>query len=79
MKRIIHINQHIIKANRKSGEIKPVITCKTYKDTIYGSEVDFQNGKVIYKPLNPLSCGANVWIETQYPVQILTVSGWVTL
>ena len=38
-KKIIHINQHIIKRNRKTGECEPVITCKTYKDNRYGHEV----------------------------------------
>ena len=33
MKTIIHVNQHVIKANRKNGEVNPVLTCKTYKGT----------------------------------------------
>ena len=32
MKKVIHINQHVIKSNAKSGEREPVITVKTYKD-----------------------------------------------
>lgn len=79
MKRIVHINQHIIKSNNKTGERKPVITCKTYNANIYGYEVDFINGKVMYSPDKPLSCGAKVWIETTEPVQVLTESGWQTL
>ena len=79
MKRIVHINQHVIKKNAKTGERNPVITCKTYKDNIYGYEADFTNGKVIYSPDKPLSCGAKVWIETTDPVQVLTDSGWQTL
>jgi hypothetical protein len=79
MKRIIHINQHVIKANAKSGERNPVITCKTYKENLYGHEVDFVNGKVIYKPDDPLSCGAKVWIETEDPVKVRTETGWKTL
>ena len=35
MKKKIHINQHVIKANAKKGEINPVITVKTYKDNTY--------------------------------------------
>ena len=31
MKTKIHINQHIIRSNAKTGEREPVITCKTYK------------------------------------------------
>lgn len=79
MKRIVHINQHVIKKNAKTGERNPVITCKTHKDNIYGYEADFTNGKVIYSPDKPLSCGAKVWIETTDPVQVLTDNGWVTL
>jgi len=41
MKRIIHVNQHIIKSNRKNKEDKPVLTCKTYKQNLYGNTVEF--------------------------------------
>jgi len=66
VKKIIHINQHIIKRNAKTGERNPVITVKTYKDNIYSNEV-YVDGpcKIIYSPDKPLSCGAKVWIETQ--------------
>ena len=69
MKKIIHVNQHVIKQN-KDGQNRPVITCKTYKSNDYAHEVVIygQDGKeaarVIYRPENPLSCGAKVWIET---------------
>jgi hypothetical protein len=65
MKKIIHINQHIIRRNAKTGEREPVITCKTYKDNTYCHELVI-NGpcKVIYSPDKPLPCGAKVWIET---------------
>lgn len=79
MRRVIHINQHIIKSNSKTGERNPVITCKTYKDNKYGHEVNFVNGKVVYKPDDPLGCGAKVWIETFDPVEVLTDNGWETL
>ena len=35
MKRIVHVNQHVIKSNRKNNVTDPVLTCKTYKDTVY--------------------------------------------
>ncbi len=76
MKRIIHINQHVIKANRKNEAENPVITCKTYKETVYGSEVKVQSSTIIYRPNDPLSCGAHVWIETHEAVEILTPEGW---
>ena len=69
MKKIIHINQHVIKSNSKTGEREPVITVKTYKDNNYGHEV-YVDGpcKIVYNPDKPLSCGAKVWIETQAEV-----------
>ena len=70
MKRVIHINQHKIKSNAKTGSREPVITCKTYKDNTYCHEVTI-NGpcRVIYSPDKPLSCGAKVWIETTEEVE----------
>ena len=32
MKTIIHVNQHVIKANRKNNVEDPVLTVKTYKE-----------------------------------------------
>ena len=65
IKKIIHVNQHVIKSNNKTGERKPVITVKTYKNNRYAKEV-YVDGpcKIIYRPDKPLSCGAKVWIET---------------
>lgn len=70
MKRIIHVNQHMIKANRKDGGDRPVLTCKTYKDTEYGHEAviiagGVEIGRFVYRPNRPLSCGAHVWFETE--------------
>jgi len=72
MKTWIHINQHVIKRNAKTGERKPVITAKTYKDNRYGSEV-YVDGpcKIVYSPDKPLSCGAKVWIETKAGVRVI--------
>jgi hypothetical protein len=69
MKTLVHVNQHVIKANGKSGARDPVLTVKTYKDNTYAHEVHI-NGpcKVVYSPDKPLSCGAKVWIETQSEV-----------
>lgn len=73
MKTIVHVNQHVIKANRKSGASDPVLTVKTYKDNRYAHEVLIKgDSKVVYSPDKPLSCGAHVWIETQAEVEILS-------
>ena len=72
MKTIIHVNQHVIKSNRKNGVEDPVLTVKTYKENRYAHEVDIKgDSKVVYSPDKPLSCGAHVWIETQGEVTII--------
>ena len=72
MKTIIHVNQHIIKSNRKNNVSEPVLTVKTYKSNTYASEVSIKGiSKVVYSPNKPLSCGAHVWIETQSEVEIV--------
>ena len=64
-RQVIHVNQHIIKANRKSGERTPPLTMKSYNKNVKATEISI-NGKatVIYSPDKPLPCGAVVWIET---------------
>ena len=71
----IHINQHIIRRNAKTGEREPVITCKTYKSNDYAHEVEIAGpSKIVYSPDKPLSCGAKVWIETRGPVKTWRIS-----
>ena len=71
MKTIIHVNQHIIKSNKKNKERKPVLTVKTYKSNTYATNILIKgDSKVVYNPDKPLSCGARVWIETQSDVEI---------
>lgn len=71
MKTIIHVNQHVVKSNRKNKVNEPVLTVKTYKENVYAHEVDIKgDSKVVYSPEKPLSCGAHVWIETQGEVTI---------
>jgi len=80
VKKIIHINQHIIKANRKSGEQEPVITVKTYKKNVYGNGAILfdkegrEVARIFYRPDKPLPCGANVWIETCNQVDVIVSS-----
>jgi hypothetical protein len=72
MKKIIHINQHVIKSNHKNNKRDPVITVKTYNSNNYGHQVDILGpSKVIYSPDKPLSCGAKVWIETDSEVIVI--------
>lgn len=69
MKTIVHVNQHKIKSNAKTGDREPVLTVKNYKSNIYAHEVYISGPcKIVYSPDKPLSCGAKVWIETEYEV-----------
>jgi len=76
MKTIVHVNQHVIKANRSNGENNPVLTVKTYRSNEYAHEAIIRDkdgnevARVVYRPDNPLSCGAHVWIETENDVEI---------
>jgi len=70
MKTVIHVNQHVIKKNRKTGANDPVLTCKTYKSNTYAHEITIDGpSKIVYRPNKPLSCGAHVWIETESKVK----------
>ena len=65
MKSIIHVNNHVIKRNAKTGEREPTLTVKQGKNNTYAHSVDILGpSKVVYSPDKPLSCGAKVWIET---------------
>jgi hypothetical protein len=69
VKTIIHVNQHVIKSNRKNNKTDPVLTVKTYKSNIYAHTVKLTGpAKIVYSPDKPLSCGAHVWIETESEV-----------
>ena len=79
MKTRIHVNQHNIKANNrllKSETLKPVITVKDYKQNRKGqtARVMDANGnevaRVVYRPNEPLPCGAHCWIETELNVLV---------
>lgn len=77
-KTIIHVNQHVIKANRKHGVVDPVLTVKTYNTNDYAHEAILRDedgnevARVVYRPDKPLSCGAHVWIETYGEVELVT-------
>lgn len=72
MKHRIHVNQHNIRANGKDGGDRPVLTVKTYKSNTTCNEVHWDGpSRLVYKPNDPLSCGAKVWIETECPVVVI--------
>jgi hypothetical protein len=71
MKTIVHVNQHKIRSNQKTGERLPVLTVKTYCSNQYAHRVKIDGPcVVVYSPDKPLSCGARVWIETDSTVEV---------
>ena len=67
----IHVNQHVIKANKKNGTKDPVLTIKTTGDNIKANHIMIgENVRVCYSPESPLACGATIWIETTEQVSI---------
>lgn len=69
----IHVNQHIIKANKKNGTEDPVLTIKTTSDNIKANHIMIgDNVRLCYAPNSPLACGATIWIETTEEINIQT-------
>ena len=66
----IHINQHVIRRNSKTGEREPCITIKRGICNTYAHSVEISGpSRVVYSPDKPLSCGARVWVETESEVK----------
>ena len=68
---IIHVNQHVIRRNNKTGERNHVLSVKRGRTNTYASSVAIHGpSRVVYSPDCPLNCGARVWIETEAQVDI---------
>lgn len=68
-KTIVHVNQHVIRSNTKTGRNDPVLTVKQGRSNRYAHTVEFMGpSRIVHSPDKPLSCGARVWIETHGPV-----------
>jgi hypothetical protein len=74
----IHVNQHMIRANTKDDEDRPIFTCKAGKENYRGHEIQIHGPSVLVYPEKPLGCGARVWIETLSPVSILEYAEEIT-
>ena len=73
-KTYIHVNQHVIRANRKNDASDPVITVKQGTKNTYCSRVRILGpSEVIYGGNDRalLSCGARVVIATEAEVEIV--------
>lgn len=67
----IHVNQHVLKANRLNGRTDPPITVKSGKTNRKAHLVTIKGeSRVVYSPHKPLACGARVWVETNAEVSV---------
>jgi hypothetical protein len=67
----IHVNQHVVKSNKKHGKTDPALTCKTSKANHKGDEVEIHGvSRIVSQPGHPLPCGATVWVETTARVTV---------
>jgi hypothetical protein len=61
----IHVNQHVIRHNRKTGENDAPLTVKTSRGNVRAHRVQIEGpSEIVYSPDKPLACGARVWVET---------------
>lgn len=72
-KTTINVNKQKIKQNLNRENPEPVISLKRYDSNTYGFSAKI-NGpcEIIYRPENPLSCGASLWIETYASIEVKT-------
>jgi hypothetical protein len=74
MKKYIHVNQHVIRANKKNNENNPVLTIKEGRKNTYCHRVKIHGpSEVVYsgneKTLLP--CGARVAVVTESEIEIV--------
>ncbi|MEB3342900.1 hypothetical protein [Okeania sp.] len=77
----IHVNQSLIKANAKrikndplmtSDQLMPVVALKQTNRNDMGYQMILEGRcRIVYKPYEPLPCGAHLWIETYEPVEFV--------
>ena len=75
-KAVVHVNQHRIKDNARTGRIAPAIavkegTCNRYCHELYVAGPSW----FIYRPHKPLPCGARVWLETYAQCSLIVRCG----
>jgi len=72
MKTLIHINQTVIRHNKKYSNSLPACRVQQNNKSRYCKEVIIDGpSKLVYNPDNPLSCGAKLWIETESIIELV--------
>lgn len=71
-KKVLHVDQHIIKANTKNGTDEPAITIQTSKGPYKAHEAEILGPSTfVSRPHDPLSCGARLFITTTAEIRTL--------
>jgi hypothetical protein len=77
----IHVSQPNIKANHKDGGNRPVFSILESGKRVqhsHGFRVVSDTGEVllegIYNENKPLSCGARVWLESNFNIELVNES-----
>lgn len=67
----VHVNQHVIRANKVNGENNPPLRVirKGRSEPAYVVEL-VGAARVVYSPDKPLKCGARVWIEADDAIAV---------
>lgn len=80
-RKLIHVDQQTIKRNRENGSHDPPITVKipSLGINLRASDVRIEGlTRLVYRPDDPLDCGARLWIETEGRVALeLGPGDWV--
>lgn len=67
----VHVDQHVIRRNKREGRADPPVTVQTSKGSLKSEEVRIDGPSVVrYTPGKPLSCGATVYVETTSSVEV---------
>jgi hypothetical protein len=66
----VHVDQAVIRRNRKDGRNAPALTVQTSAGPIKARSVSFGHGAKLIQRRKPLKCGARVFIETRGALEL---------
>lgn len=67
----VNVNLSVIRANARHGKDDPPIRISRGRKIQYCREVKVGEGRFVYSPDKPLSCGARLWFETRNPIEVI--------
>lgn len=67
----ISVNANVVRGNKKHGKDDPPIRIARGRQIRYARDVKVGEGRFVYSPDKPLSCGARLWFETEGEVQVV--------